>query len=211
MRPVSANLFRESQKLVSEGAFIWLLRFADPEEATVFRLTNNRDHVTFDGDVYEAYPFKVSSYEEDGTGQLSTLSISLTNVTRDVSRALENNVAILDGEAILTLVNLNHMTKADALEWRFYIKSATVSEKSASLELNSTILFDHRFPLRKFRRNCPYAYKGDECQYIGDLPTCDHTLFGTNGCIAHGLDELANALPNTHPHRFGGFPGILKS
>ena len=44
---------------------------------------------------------------------------------------------------------------------------------------------------------CRWIYKGEHCGYIGDLTTCDKTLFGPNGCKVHFPDE---------PLRFGGFP-----
>jgi len=44
---------------------------------------------------------------------------------------------------------------------------------------------------------CVYRYKDEDCTYAGDLPTCDLTYDGANGCRAHFTEEEALA-------RFGG-------
>jgi hypothetical protein len=48
------------------------------------------------------------------------------------------------------------------------------------------------------KQNCVWQYKdGINCDYAGGLPTCDFTLDGANGCIAHFGTDMAKA-------RFGG-------
>lgn len=52
-----------------------------------------------------------------------------------------------------------------------------------------------RFAVKK---SCVWQYKdGINCDYSGDLPTCDMSFFGANGCIAHFGNDDARA-------RYGG-------
>ena len=91
---------------------------------------------------------------------------------------------------------------AAVLEWDFKITAMVTTAQGASAQLGDISLYDVFVPASRIgKRYCRFKYKDDACAYTGALPTCDKSLDGPNGCIAHGDD-------GNHPERFGGFPGV---
>lgn len=82
----------------------------------------------------------------------------------------------------------------------FLITGASAKDYDVTWNLGAEQPLTLTFPRRKQRRDtCSWKYKGPECAYTGELPTCDFSLTGNNGCAQH-----------LNSRRFGGFPGIRK-
>ena len=78
------------------------------------------------------------------------------------------------------------------------VTGASAKNYDATFTLGAENPVTFRFPRRRQRRDvCQWRYKSAYCGYTGALPTCDFTMNGSNGCIAH-----ANGP------RFGAYPGI---
>ncbi|MCK6478565.1 MAG: hypothetical protein HUU06_00290 [Planctomycetaceae bacterium] len=85
------------------------------------------------------------------------------------------------------------------IEWTFFVESYSwIGPEAVVFEIGVFPAEAIRVPDRTLQGlRCRWVYKGEHCGYVGDLATCDKTLFGKNGCKVHFPDE---------PLRFGGFP-----
>ena len=86
-----------------------------------------------------------------------------------------------------------------AIEWTFFVEAYSwIGREAVVFEIGVFPAEAIRVPDRTCQGlRCRWVYRGDHCGYVGDLATCDKTVFGPNGCKAHFPDE---------PMRFGGFP-----
>jgi phage-related protein len=86
-----------------------------------------------------------------------------------------------------------------AIEWVFFIESYSwIGREAVVFDIGVFPAEAIRVPDRTLQGlRCRWIYKGEHCGYVGDLATCDKTLFGSNGCKVHFPEE---------PLRFGGFP-----
>lgn len=212
MRAIDSDLVGEKNKLHQPSPWIWLLEVSvsDTESA---RIANYQQNVTWNGDTYYSFPFSIGEIQQSAEGQLPTLNISVANVSREVQEILDANDGLARQKVWLRLVHADHLANADAvLEDRFTILQATANVNAVTFQLGRVDLFDLEVPRRRYSRDyCQHVYKGTVCGYQGDLPSCDHTLDGANGCERHGVDEFNRGLEKKHPRRFGGAPAIPRA
>jgi len=85
------------------------------------------------------------------------------------------------------------------IEWTFFVESYSwIGREAVVFDIGVFPAEAIRVPDRTLQGlRCRWIYKGEHCGYIGDLATCDKTLFGAKGCKVHFPEE---------PLRFGGFP-----
>lgn len=160
--------------------------------------------------VYTAYPFNIETQNQDLNGQIRTLSISVSNV----GRLLEADIDELDGASGSTvrirIVNSGIITEDYSdLILEYELLSTQVSDQEMKFELGMPSILKERFPLWRYMALiCVHTYTGGllanaliypECGYVGAELTCDKTLSGTDGCIAHSNET-----------RYGGKPGLRR-
>lgn len=206
-------LVGEKNKLHNPLPWIWLFEIAvsDTEAA---RFTPYQTNVTFDSDLYYAFPVQIDSLPQTGQENPS-FSIAISAVSGEVQDLLDDTNGFAGKKAWVRLVHSAHLgTPSAKVEERYTVRSASVGAFNAHLELGRSDLFDREAPKGRFYRNyCRHIYATDgsgACGYLGALTTCDHTLRGGNGCIVHGDEEVANGRVRLHPRNFGGAPNILK-
>lgn len=200
MRQLTAALTAEKNQLDGTAAFLPLIT-VEVNASTILRLVPNPVAITFDGQTYTPFGCELGEVTQDAKGGLHDLSISVSNVTREISAYVEFNE--LRGSRV-TIQYVSSANLADplavVLEERYEIMSIQVKgDKLVTFTLGHDRIAQHRFPARRFYRdNCGWIYKSAECGYSGGLATCSKILEGSNGCRAH-----ANVA------RFGGFPLLV--
>jgi phage-related protein len=159
---------------------------------------------------WQPFPFVIGDKEEDGRGNLSSLTLGVSNTTMEMSRLMQINRGFVGRTVIMALVSKQSGTPKLAYRESFRVNSQSEDENVCTLILGNEDLFRFPFPAGRFFRNrCRWIYKGSLCAYAGTLPLCDKTLRGFNGCESHGLAAGAPPVGSVqHPGRFGGFPGI---
>jgi phage-related protein len=162
------------------------------------RLVRNDNPVTIDGEVYEPFIFDIDIKKK--LNELPSLTITaqdhrgliasrLHGFKGGVGSKVDLMIFAADGEDVLSDPELTEY---------FEILKASVDDYVATWSLGTENPLRITFPRRKqYRDRCPWLYKDENCTYSGDLPTCDFTLDGENGCRAHG-----NSI------NFGGMPGL---
>lgn len=191
----------EKNKIASANAWIVLLeiQFVDTDTGLVAEtkfVANNNEDVTFDSNVYVAFPFDIKMKHEAG----GVPQISLT--AQDFQKVLLNKMNKYSGATgstvIMRVVNSANLTADAELEEFFEIIDSDANDYMVSFQLGAENTLTRRFPNNvQMRDRCRWRYKSDDCGYVGAEPSCDLTLQGDNGCSIH-----VNS-PN-----FGGYPGL---
>ncbi len=204
MESISQEIRAERMKLAQTGGFFWLLELS-PSPARVYRLTNNNEAITFPtgGATYDPAPFRVAEHRQSGDGSLPSMSLDFDNADRSLTALLREHNGFTDQTVTLKKVHSDHLDSEDhATTHTFLIKDVADGAGVVHVGLGEQDLMDCPIPARTYDPRCAWAYRRDGCSYAGALATCDHTLTGDNGCMAHfGTDAT---LP------FGGFPGIVE-
>ena len=201
-RVLPEAIITEKNKLAGSAAWVWLLELRANDTQTYY-FANNAVAITFRGNSYKPFPFSIGDFEETGKDDPPRVPITVQNPSGQFSDIIEKNNGFTDGICTLTLYNPAGATDDDreVVYGDFRIQHVTVNAKVASFEIGNDDLYRFFFPRRRFfRSKCTHAYKGVLCAYAGAFATCDKTLTGANGCLAHENQQ-----------RYGGYPGILRA
>jgi phage-related protein len=210
MRQLSNDIIAEKNRLASTNPWVWLLELRVNEAERIYLCSDNAPVIFADSGgtdrEWRPFPFLIGDKREEGDGNLSSLTIAVSNISGEMSRMMEVNRGFIGRIVILALVCKISGVPAIAYRETFRIQNQSETEQAATFTLGNENLFRFVFPAaRFFRSRCRWMYKASLCQYAGALATCDKTLRGGNGCEAHGADSAV------HPRRYGGFPGIPRA
>lgn len=195
-----ASALHASQIATTAPWHILLTLYPDPENSpeVVLRLAREPEDVTYKGDLYVAFNFDFDAINDEGKGQLTTLSLRVCNVNRMIHQYMEQYNGGVGATVELRVVSDNDMTGDPSIFMQFQITDATADVEWCTFTLGADNPMRQSFPRFIYVSNfCIWDYKGAQCAYAGGLATCSKTLDGTNGCRAH-----------VNSARFGGFPGI---
>lgn len=220
MIKLTSNLIKAAQQIRPNSPWCWLVKLVldeqvDPFPTLVFRITTAESSVTFpiDGVPTVFYPFPVSfnEIEIDAGGNQPSLTMNVSNATRELGPYLEAGNGLVDKRADLWLVNREYLSDyRDAVPLELRVASATLDNLVLSLELRTSHFYERQIPQESVQATgCTALYKDRiTCPYRGSLPTCNHDLAD---CILHGNDMVANGYPRVLPQDIRGFPAASGS
>lgn len=209
--------FNEKNLLATGDRWIWLYEIEVPTSPeTRYRFVRDMEQVTFRGNIYYPFPVSHSPIKEDIEGSLPTISLTVSNISREVMSTLENYSGLIGQPVRIILTHeLALSTGAAVAEHDFKILGTTATDQAVSAKLGDISLYEVTVPAtRMLKHYCRHQYRGSGCGYAVDpadanyIATCDKTLDGPNGCSVHGTSESDAGVAVVHPDRFGGFPGI---
>lgn len=217
--PLSNIAALHAQQLEVEAPWVWLYELQTTEDPPRrYRLTNNTQAVDFGenaaGDALRYYPAPIvhSEVEEQTDGSLPTITITVGNAGALTGSVLDASLGFVGQPVRIQLVSsLDLANPVPAIRQEGEVVSATVKSDAISFEVSAFNLYQLQFPPFVYsRRRCRWVFGSGECGYDLDasgaaFTTCGKTL---ENCKERGADELARGLPQLHPARFGGFPGI---
>ena len=196
----------DKNRFSSDEVYLLLLEvdITDPTTGSVLETvycTNNNENYTWNGILYKSIPFEVELTQDKDTTPSATLTVY--DFSQTIVAALTSDGWSMSWPARFKVINASNPSSTPDLEQDFRLLDATVG--SDKYTVNFTVGSENplalRFPIRQqFRNRCQWGYKSAQCKYAGSMGSCDYTLDGSNGCIAH-----ANAI------NFGGFPGVEHS
>lgn len=162
----------------------------------LFNLIANNEDIVFQTRTYSAFPFNIELPKESSKGEIPSLKLSVSNVTRMLQVEFERFSGGVGARCTLYIVNAGLLSENYAeLTMDFDIISASCTSQWAEISLGASNPLRRRFPLHRYiAAHCNWQYKGAECAYAGGLATCKRNL---DDCIAH----------NNAP-RFGGYRGL---
>jgi len=195
MKILPANLILEKNRLSTTGVWVLLLDITLPD-TSVIRLARNTEDVVFGGNTYTAFPFEIDANKSNAQGQIPSVALRVSNVTRSLQPYIEQYNGAVGFSIRITVVNSSYLAENyTELQMTFDVLSCLSDSSWVTFNLGAPNPLRRRYPLfRAIANSCNWTYKGRECNYAGGLTTCKRTL---TDCRAH-----ANSA------RFGGRPGL---
>lgn len=195
MLSLSAVAKREKNKLSTNSVFIILLDIVLDEDDTV-RICYNTEDVTWNGHLYQAFPFTLGEVSETTDGSEPNVDLQVDNTSRALQSVVEAANGANNYPVIIRVVNTENLNSSTPeLEEYFTVQKTTVTEKFITFTLGCEYSARTRRPMNRYmKNNCPFKFKGIRCGYNGANTSCDHSL--------------TDCRNNNNSTRFGGFPGI---
>lgn len=215
--PVS--LYSAKNDLAILPSFVWMYEVTLPEDPPRrIRLISSSSQLQYRGNTYYPFPITHRGMEENLEGDTRGLSVTASNVSREVSTYLEQYDGLIGQPARVICTTREAAESGDdraAIQQDFRVTQCSATADTITWKLDDLNLYNDSFPAQRCHRTfCRWQYRSAQCGYSVPessgqyLASCDKTLDGPNGCKAHGVSEAAANLEEIHPGRFGGFPGI---
>ena len=185
----------EKNKPANQPVYLYTIHSYDGSND--LHLAEGKADIVYGGLPYTAFPIKHSGTEENASGQIDQLTVSVSNVSRLIQAYLE----AYDWRGLkvtITLAWANQLADPDAhIDFVYYIDTYTANEEVAEFTLTSKLdILDAQLPAGKYNRNfCRWKFKSTECGYSGAESTCDKRK-----------TTCENTMNNVL--RYGGFPSI---
>lgn len=115
---------------------------------------------------YTPFPIKHSGIGSNTEGQIDTIQITVSNISREIQAFIENRNALRGRKVTIRQVFRAELDDPDAyIEEEYYIDSASASAQSAVFTASSKLdVLNVRIPRRMYLRNyCQWQYKGLGC------------------------------------------------
>lgn len=197
MKTLSANLILEKNKVGAKSAWLILVDI-EVTVGTTLRYVANNENVTFDGNLYTALPLMIDSTKETSKGEIPSVNLSVSNITRVLRTYLESYDGLTGCDVTLYVVNSDFLAEDYSdLTLEFSVLETKVTEEWVSLRLGAQNPLRKRFPLMRYMAgqcNWSDSFKGVECKYAGSATVCDGSW--------RRCKELSNVA------NFGGYPGL---
>lgn len=164
--------------------------------------------LTISGVNYLNYLHSIGPLRQSQTAAADRCEVRLYNADGALGPSFIGTDLLDNAFATIYRVYKNPVTGDSFRRERFH--GIVVTPKSDDEFITLTVLSD-TFAKRSLMgdtavdKKCTKLYKGTEpggCGYVGDLPSCDFTLDGANGCRVHFSDEEAKI-------RYGGHALLL--
>lgn len=197
MITLPALITAEKNKLSATSAWLVLLTITLPD-LTVVRIARNSEDVTYQGNTFTAFDFRLDPVSHESKGRLPSVNLTVGNAGRVFQAYIEAQSGIVGSTVLLQVVN-SALLSSDfsELDLTFEIQKTSADANYVTFELGVPSPLNKRFPLYRYSGGiCNWAsrFKGAECKYSGVVATCDGRR---TTCLS--LNNLAN---------YGGFPGL---
>ena len=202
MKALPAALVGEKNKLHSTSPWLLLLDIT-LTDTTAIRLVRNTEDIVFNGNTYTAFPFDLSNVESNSDGQIPTVTLKVSNITRFLTPYLESLDGGLESTVKVTVVNAGLLSENySELDMEFQVMGCEADAYWVTWNLGMANPINRRFPLYRFLANhCSWTFTGGlavgvniECSFLGAFTTCNRTL--------------ENCAERENTERFGGFLGM---
>lgn len=198
MRDLSTNLISEKNKISSDSPWLVLLKITlNNEDNTTFRLVNSRENITFKGEEYLAFNFDLEPLVYTSKGEIPTVSLKVSNITRFIQPYLEELNGGIGSQVVLTVVNKGLLDEDYAeLEETFDVLACDCDVLIVNFTIGAPSPMRRRMPLYRYITHCRWTgkFKGVECKYAGAETVCNGTL------------DRCRELNNTA--NYGGYTGL---
>lgn len=197
MLTLSAVAKIEANKMHGDGAWLILLEIQIPNVDTIYLVRNN-ENITWNSIEWIAFPFDLDDIKETSDGEIPSVILKVSNVTRAMQGYIENANGGVGSVVILRIVHSQHLDLTEPeIEEEFVCLNTKCDNQWIDFELGIGEVIQKRFPPKRYLKNfCPFKFKGIECGLSSLVvgTTCDRTL---SMCRDYGNST-----------RFGGFPAI---
>src|SRR5512139_3118046 len=108
MLSLSAAARLEKNQLASGGTFLVLLDIVLPGD-THIRLCQNNENITWNGVEWAAFPFELDAITTSPRGELPTLQLRVSNITRVVEGYMSQTDGGLNCQVVFRVINSNYL------------------------------------------------------------------------------------------------------
>lgn len=191
----------EKNKISSNTPWLICLDIAvvDPttrQTVETMYLVRDTEGIVFNGNTYIPASFDINLIEKAGSQQAITLSIK--DYTGTVQAQMQQYGGGVGFNVTVSVVNAGNLSQPPEVVEYFAVTAASSTVWVCTFQLGAENVLTKTFPLRMQTRDfCQSMYMGKECGYQGSMSSCDLSLNGVNGCVAH-----------SNQARFSAFPGI---
>lgn len=179
-----------------ESPWLVLLTITLPApDSTVFRIVPNNEDVEFEGLTYTAFPVEIGFPDESSKGEIPSLDLKVSNVTRIIQSHLEALNGASGTTVKLVIVNTANLTEDySELTMDFEVLSSSYNSMWITFKCGASNPLRRRFLDKYFANHCNWQYKSVECASTSTDLTCERTI---TACRA-----------KNNSTRFGGYPGL---
>jgi len=120
---------------------------------------------------YLKFPIRLEEISENSEGQIDSVTIIISNVSREIQAFLELYDGLRGNKVTIRQVFADYLDDPQAyIEDIFYIDTATSNQDTVQFTLSSKLdILNVVVPSRKFYRNhCSWQYKGEGCWLLND-------------------------------------------
>lgn len=197
---MTLTTIQDLNSLSSDESLLVCLKLEIAGQSNIY-LVNNRENITFKGNDYIAFPFKIGEISS-GKGEVPQFNIEIDNTTRAINSLMIEYDTYLKSNGIegnkvyatLYVVNTIDLSE-EVMAEKFELTSWDINSQWASFKLGASNPFQRTYPPRKLYNSfCGFKFKDGRCGYSGSETVCDKTL---TRCRA-----LNNSI------RFGGFVAV---
>lgn len=166
-RDLPTNVILEKNKTATGSTWLILLEVT-LTDATVFRLVRNHEDVTYSGDVYTAFNFQLEPTEQTSKGEIPTVTLQVSNVTRLLESKLQDLDGAIGSSVKIIVVNSDLIAEDfSELEMTFEVLATSTTNMWASFVLGAPSPLRQGFPLARYLAIlCNFRFEAIECGYI---------------------------------------------
>lgn len=223
MKLLEAAMAASAKQMQADAPHIRLLELTLPTPTpSMLRVANYDRDVQHGNDssgtalTWKRFPFSMGELRENRQGDLPTLALNLTNVTRELMAWIDGYKGLVGQEVTLMRVHSGFLADPPLIDFAADVMSCEVDQRVAIFTLGSPKLARQIFPARRWLTQCGVIQFGDaDCGYVipaspteavgGGFSTCPRSL---EACRLRGDDEVARGFARMHPRLFDGAPGI---
>jgi hypothetical protein len=154
--------------------------------------------IEIDSDVYISRLKKIADMSETLQGVPDRVSLELYNADGEAGLLILNPEDVLDGAVARVyriIINVQDPDDKHRVEWFYGLVDSVKSDEQiltvqvvSDIDAHSSLVGD----LKVVKICQAISYKDPiTCGYVGDIPTCDRTLDGINGCRVHFPNDEA--------------------
>ena len=162
----------------ASGAWLWLVKIAVPGRATL-KIARNTENTDYGGRSFDKFNLQIGEQTFSGDGSIPQVTLrTFQDASKEIEKIIDTTEGALGGTIKLIRVNEKWLTSpVNALEADYDLLASQSDSEWCTFTLGIPNPLTQRFPLEDFSSSiCPWAtptlFKGPECQYDGDDPTC---------------------------------------
>lgn len=195
MKTLPASLILEKNKIATANAWLVLLDVVLTDDTELF-LVKNSENITYNSQAYTAIDFEIDSTKESSSGEIPTVTLRVSNITRVLQAYLEDLGGAIGSTVTVRVVNAAHLAEDyTELEMTYDVLKTSSNAQWVTFTLGAPNPLRRRFPLYRYiADHCAWTFKGAECGYAGAASTCKRTL--------------PDCQAKSNSARFGGFKGL---
>jgi phage-related protein len=195
MKTLPAALLTAKNNIDEQNPWLVILDI-DLKNGTFLHLVNNNEDITFQSKLYTAIGFEIVPPKESTSGEIPSVTLNISNVTRAIQIYLEELSGAIGAEVTMSIINAGLLSEDyTELTMIFEVIATKCSAQFATFTLGAPNPLHNRFPVEQYiAAHCNWRFKSPECAYAGTDTTCKKTW-----------TDCKLKLNST---RFGGYPGL---